>query len=576
MMFQIMVYAGAVAVALSVAGLCLERLAGLRGLPSRTVWMVTILFSVLFPIAMIVRAHPPAIQVSYSTLGAPETDRPLTSSPTLRSETASIEGKSRWKFTPPSDSQLIAIWGITSTAFVLILLGSYIRLRQRAAGWRRATVLGQEVLVSETAGPALLGVLQPRIVVPRWVLQQPAETQSLILEHEQQHIRAGDPLTIVAGLVVIAAAPWNLPLWWQWHRMRLAIEVDCDRRVVRAGAEPRHYAEVLLKVTQCTGRMPVGALAMSEPVSALERRILNILPETVRFVTARALVALGLTAASIGGAFALEAPSLPARVNQVPSSAQALIPIVAQAPVSPQPAARISSPSQIKSAAPDIGLLPALPTTEKFVSDFDFVMRTVMQKYPEIVNGPDREGYYRIGITLRGDGSISRSGLQWHQEGESAEMNDDIHGLVPGTNPPKMRMLQRGFSMADVGTLKSDVVLLYSVLPTGFGDPRFANREETTKAIVARYCPDASVRKGERAARQCWVVLTQEGRVIRSGVIETSKAGGKNIMQVEKLNPDLRLGQMQARTASFVSGDGFALVVLAWLAPDSKPDSSGE
>jgi Ca2+-binding EF-hand superfamily protein len=194
-------------------------------------------------------------------------------------------------------------------------------LRLRAARWQRTTTQGYEVLLSEITGPALLGVFKPRIVVPRWLLQQSDSTQVLILEHERQHMKARDPLMMVAGLFIIAVVPWNPFLWWQWRRMRHAMEMDCDARVLRTGAEPGSYAEVLLEVTQRATRVFPGALAMSEPVAALEQRIEHLEPKEVRHAALQTMSVLGLAAAGVGAALALEAPALPMHVaaNLVPA-----------------------------------------------------------------------------------------------------------------------------------------------------------------------------------------------------------------------------------------------------------------
>ena len=43
--------------------------------------------------------------------------------------------------------------------------------------------------------------------------------------------------------------PWNAPVWAMIRRVRLALEVDCDRRVVSAGdLDLRRYAELLISV----------------------------------------------------------------------------------------------------------------------------------------------------------------------------------------------------------------------------------------------------------------------------------------------------------------------------------------
>jgi beta-lactamase regulating signal transducer with metallopeptidase domain len=292
------------------------------------------LLSVLFPAAMILFARPAAIQeaavpvaersvpymVSHAA-GLVESRAVQEQVPAQAAAAASTvrraKPQSSWKVPLPPDKQLVAAWIVASSVFALHLSAASILLHRRAAGWQRAVVQGQEVLISEVTGPALVGVMRPQIVVPRWLLAQPAATLALILEHERQHRAARDPLLIVAGLFVIAAAPWNLPLWWQWRRMRQAIELDCDARVMRDGAEATSYAQVLLAVSQRATPMPAGALAMSEPVHALERRIECLVPDTVRYAALQTSIVFGLAMAAAGAALALDAPALPGHSTAV-------------------------------------------------------------------------------------------------------------------------------------------------------------------------------------------------------------------------------------------------------------------
>jgi beta-lactamase regulating signal transducer with metallopeptidase domain len=320
MMLQIIVYTVAVATALSVVGLCLERLAGLQGQPRRAAWIAAMLLSVLLPAAMISFAPSAAVEaiaVPVAESQATPTPAQATLAAAQSTPATGAPPQAAWKLPRPSDRQLIAAWITASSTLALCLLGASLMLRRRSAGWQRATMRGQDILISEVTGPALVGVLRPRIVVPRWLLQQPVATQALILEHEQQHMAARDPLLIAAGMVLIAAVPWNLPLWWQWRRMRQAIELDCDARVLHAGAEANAYAQVLLAVTQRTTRMPAGALAMSEPVHALERRIDCLVPDAIRYTRSQTIAVLLLAAAGAGAALALEAPALPDRPSRI-------------------------------------------------------------------------------------------------------------------------------------------------------------------------------------------------------------------------------------------------------------------
>src|SRR5690606_26378744 len=79
-------------------------------------------------------------------------------------------------------------------------------------------------------------------------------------------------------------------------------------RVLADGADAASYSEALLFVRLRAGNAPLGAVALSEPVSDLERRIRIMLEESRRFslprVGARMLFALVLA----GLAFSLDAP----------------------------------------------------------------------------------------------------------------------------------------------------------------------------------------------------------------------------------------------------------------------------
>jgi macrolide-specific efflux system membrane fusion protein len=331
MMLHVFGYAIAVAAVLSVAGLCAEHFARLHRLPRRMAWAAAMLLSVLLPAGMILLARPADIRNGPVTVVGQDVPyisperAGFTEAPSVRSVPAapstSVVPRSTWKLPRPSDRLLITMWMAASSTLALYLLGANVLLRRRMKGWHNATVQDHQVLVSEVTGPALLGAFSPRIVVPRWLLLQPPCTQALILQHEQQHVLARDALLIMAGLVAIVAVPWNLPLWWQWRRMRQAIELDCDARVLGTGVEVSAYADVLIAVTQRSTATPAGALAMSEPVHALERRIANLLPEAIRYARLRTLAVLLLAAAGAGVALALEAPALPGRAAAAPVAA---------------------------------------------------------------------------------------------------------------------------------------------------------------------------------------------------------------------------------------------------------------
>jgi len=71
-------------------------------------------------------------------------------------------------------------------------------------------------------------------------------------------------------------------LWWQLRRLRLAIEFDCDRRVLGHGVSPLRYGEAMLRVGSELTRTPLAATAFAEPPSNLERRVSRLWPDERR------------------------------------------------------------------------------------------------------------------------------------------------------------------------------------------------------------------------------------------------------------------------------------------------------
>jgi hypothetical protein len=178
----------------------------------------------------------------------------------------------------------------------LALIVVLIRLRGLEDRFDRGVVDGHAVLVSPDLGPALFGVFTPRIVLPRWALALEPHDRRLILEHEQRHADARDPLLLFASTLLVALQPWNVALWAMRARLRLALETDCDQRVLVLHPDVRRYAELLLLVNQKT-TMLAPSVAFAERPSSVEHRIRAMLAPRVRRVTG-ALAFVG--AAAIG------------------------------------------------------------------------------------------------------------------------------------------------------------------------------------------------------------------------------------------------------------------------------------
>jgi TonB family protein len=168
---------------------------------------------------------------------------------------------------------------------------------------------GQHLLVSRDAGPAVIGFRVPAVVIPEWVLELDAALRALVLRHEREHLEGGDPKLLLGAVTAATLAPWNPVAWFQLHRLRSAMELDCDHRVLRAHPDARRYGSLLLAVAQRGDRSDLLAAALTESKSLLARRIAAMRRPVVSFrLTQTALLATSAILATIV-ACEMQAPS---------------------------------------------------------------------------------------------------------------------------------------------------------------------------------------------------------------------------------------------------------------------------
>jgi hypothetical protein len=309
--------------ATAVAALCVgaahaaERALHLAGRPTRWAWAAAMLLSCLGPPAAFarVRVAPPAGATEASPTPSPP---PGVEGAAGGSRVVAVVRRAvlpaAWtaRDLRALDRPLAGLWLLASGAWALVLAGSAVRVRRRAAAWAPVLVDGVPVRVSHADGPALVGLMAPEIVLPRWALELPAAQRQLIVTHERQHARARDPLLLAAAAAMLVAVPWNAALWYAYGRLRLAVEVDCDARVLhgrRAGrpdvpadGQPdvhavRAYGSLLLDVSE---RMIVGAApvtGLAGPTSHLDRRLTMMTARVPRFARIRLAAAVAASAA---------------------------------------------------------------------------------------------------------------------------------------------------------------------------------------------------------------------------------------------------------------------------------------
>ena len=183
---------------------------------------------------------------------------------------------------PVQSHALALVWCIASAAMLIFVCVVYARVWYMARRWNVTEFAGQAVRVAPHAGPAVIGLFRSEVVVPRWMLQYDADHSALVVIHETEHQRARDPLLLAAMWTLVALIPWHPGAWYCLARTRLAIELDCDARVVRRGASLRTYAELLLNQARVRLGAPaqlwLGATSLLEPSSHLERRLNAMIP----------------------------------------------------------------------------------------------------------------------------------------------------------------------------------------------------------------------------------------------------------------------------------------------------------
>ena len=122
----------------------------------------------------------------------------------------------------------------------------------------------------------------------------------------------------LAAHFALIAMPWNVALWWQLMRLRVAVELDCDARVLR-DADARSYGDLLLEVARPRRRlMLMGATAFAERASQLERRIRAIGRRRAHASRIARLGVAGIGVVVVTAAWVAPRPPAPARTSPRP------------------------------------------------------------------------------------------------------------------------------------------------------------------------------------------------------------------------------------------------------------------
>lgn len=213
-------------------------------------------------------------------------------------------------------TEALAIWIVLSTSLIVWLAAGVFYWHRTQRSWERTIVDGVSVDVSAMTGPAVVGFLSHRIVLPSWATTMQPEYRRLVLAHESEHIAARDPERLMLAVIALVLMPWNIGLWWCAARLRRAIELDCDMRVLNRYPSAKDYGHVLLEVAargRNSGPLAVPMVALLRLPSELELRLRAM--TTARRVGMQSIVTSGVVAlVAVAAAFTTPVPTIVSRV----------------------------------------------------------------------------------------------------------------------------------------------------------------------------------------------------------------------------------------------------------------------
>ena len=274
-----------------------------------------------------------------------------------------------------------------------------------AMGIERAPLLLESTAVSV---PLTLGVARPVIVLPGGWREWETAKLSPVIAHELAHVKRRDSLTRTLSLIYRSVF-WFSPLgWWLAGRLADLAEEASDAAALDAGAEPIHYAEVLMSffgaVSNRHGRIDLQGVAMARGGDA-KNRIENVLARgrsSERRPGASTLALMALLAAPVVYVTAATHPIL-GRAWFSPSNTYASATTVrwqVPAPAAPQvpqaPAVPDAAPAPTAAPAPAVApvapLAPVPPEGAEIAPpNPPEPPPAVAQKDTPVLNG-DREG----------------------------------------------------------------------------------------------------------------------------------------------------------------------------------------
>ncbi len=316
-----------------VAALCRKYLPALA--LQRSVWMVAQLaIAATFVFALLPQTEElrvvPAIEVNEQGRFTPPENTPEQAEPALTPAVAAVPF-TNWPLRAAQGWLLVYALGF-AVALIRLLraqralgqlarAGVPLRALEQHTGFGAGAAAPTVIEVDAAISPMLIGVLQPRLLLPVQLRQFDASQQRLIIAHELTHWRRHD-LQWMGAAVALQTLFWFHPIMRQLREnLCWAQELACDHAVLqgRAPVERKAYAAALLAQLKIH-RQPQGAVLAfgGAGLHSIASRIALI---RVPFSGKRALLARCVALAGLVGVAALNLvlqPALASRVSTPP------------------------------------------------------------------------------------------------------------------------------------------------------------------------------------------------------------------------------------------------------------------
>lgn len=232
----------------------------------------------------------------------------------------------------------VVIWFVGFACYAGWLVVAQWRF-EKAVAWRKHFGISPA-----GTSPAMLGILQPRLVLPRDFRQRYSRAERrLILQHERTHVERGDSITNLAMAVLTASQWWNPLVIFANRALSRDQERACDASVIhRHPNQLRTYADALSKtVLRPSSHLPLVCQWQSfhptvERIAMLKRHR----DRHARLNLAATIIACAAALASVIGYAAR------------PATIQAVMPLAAAASVSATATATATTAATAAATAP--------------------------------------------------------------------------------------------------------------------------------------------------------------------------------------------------------------------------------